>query len=243
MEWCAPQPYRKSVAHRHPQPSRDAGLGAGHRPGRTRTSNCPRASSTHDDLDRYRRVLARLAVPYKVTGRTRTERTELPAIGINATDGLVTTVRDLARFDAALDADRRARCCCRKRWPRPGRRPPAATACRRRWGSAGSCSPIAASASCGTSATSPTPIPSLILKLPAQEHDVHPARQQRRPERPVPAAGRRRHQVALRHALPQADDLAALRATLRVRCGLLPVPAAAPPRRWPRSGTSRRSSA
>src|SRR6185503_20886600 len=33
----------------------------------------------------------------------KSERTELPPMGINATAGLVTTVRDLAKFDRALD--------------------------------------------------------------------------------------------------------------------------------------------
>jgi CubicO group peptidase (beta-lactamase class C family) len=55
------------------------------------------------DRDRYRAVLDRLAVPYKVQGRGKADRTELPAMGINATGGLVSTVRDLAKFDKALD--------------------------------------------------------------------------------------------------------------------------------------------
>ena len=103
MEWCAPQPYRESVAHRilNHLAMRDSVPG-------TDLQNpdleLPEGLFAQDDLDRYRRVLAKLAVPYKVTGRTRTERTELAAIPMNATEGLVTTVRDLARFDAALDA-------------------------------------------------------------------------------------------------------------------------------------------
>ena len=57
------------------------------------------------DYDRYRRVLDRLAVPYKVDSRGRSERTELVASPMNAAGGLVSTVRDLAKFDAALDSE------------------------------------------------------------------------------------------------------------------------------------------
>jgi CubicO group peptidase (beta-lactamase class C family) len=56
------------------------------------------------DLERYRRVLDRLAVPYRVEGRSKVvERTELPVQAINAAGGLVSTVRDLATLDRALD--------------------------------------------------------------------------------------------------------------------------------------------
>jgi CubicO group peptidase (beta-lactamase class C family) len=57
-----------------------------------------------EDLDRYRRVLDRMAVPYKIDTRLRAERTELPPITMSAENGLVSTVRDLARLDAALDS-------------------------------------------------------------------------------------------------------------------------------------------
>src|SRR3954468_21365900 len=98
MEWCAPQPYRKSVAHRilNHLAMRDSVPG-------TDLQNpdleLPEGMFDDGDLERYRRVLAKLAVPYKVTGRSRTERTDLPPAAITAADGLVTTVRDLARFD------------------------------------------------------------------------------------------------------------------------------------------------
>lgn len=58
-----------------------------------------------EDLDRYRRVLDRMAVPYKIDTRLRAERTELPPMGITAAGGLVSTVRDLARLDATLDSN------------------------------------------------------------------------------------------------------------------------------------------
>jgi CubicO group peptidase (beta-lactamase class C family) len=57
-----------------------------------------------DDVDRYRRVLDRMAVPYKIDTRQRAERTELPPMTMTAAGGLVSTVRDLARLDAALDS-------------------------------------------------------------------------------------------------------------------------------------------
>jgi CubicO group peptidase (beta-lactamase class C family) len=57
-----------------------------------------------EDVDRYRQVLERMAVPYKVDSRGRAERTELPPMPMSASGGLVSTVRDLARLDAALDS-------------------------------------------------------------------------------------------------------------------------------------------
>jgi CubicO group peptidase (beta-lactamase class C family) len=57
-----------------------------------------------EDIDRYRRVLDRMALPYKIDTRLRAERTDLPPITMSAENGLVSTVRDLARLDAALDS-------------------------------------------------------------------------------------------------------------------------------------------
>ena len=54
-------------------------------------------------LARYRGVLSRLAKPY-VVGNGRPTLSEYPPKGINAAAGLVSTVRDLARYDAAIDA-------------------------------------------------------------------------------------------------------------------------------------------
>ena len=55
-------------------------------------------------LTRYRAVLARLAKPYVVRDR-RTMLGDYPPRGINASAGLISTVRDLARYDAVLDED------------------------------------------------------------------------------------------------------------------------------------------
>ena len=57
------------------------------------------------DYDRYRRVLDRLAVGYKVDTRGRSERTDVPPTPMSAVGGLVSTVRDLAKFDTALDSE------------------------------------------------------------------------------------------------------------------------------------------
>jgi CubicO group peptidase (beta-lactamase class C family) len=101
MEFCAPQPYRKSVSHRILEhlAMRDSV------PGRDLQDRNAAPPDLYDPahLDRYVSVLARLAVPYRVDRRGRATRTELPVEGINAATGLVSTARDLARFDAALD--------------------------------------------------------------------------------------------------------------------------------------------
>lgn len=103
MEWCAPQPYRKSVAHRilNHLAMRDSVPGT--------DLQDPALSLPEDlfdpaDLDRYRQVLERMAVPYKVGSKGRVERTELPPMTISSVTGLVSTVRDLATFDEWLDS-------------------------------------------------------------------------------------------------------------------------------------------
>ncbi len=103
MEWCAPQPYRKSVAHRILErlAMRDSVPGTDLQ---DPDLVLPDGLFDPDDLDRYRDVLGKLAVPYKVDGKGRAERNVLPGVPINAAGGLVSTVRDLARLDGALDS-------------------------------------------------------------------------------------------------------------------------------------------
>ena len=62
------------------------------------------ASAAFDQptLTRYRAALARIAKPYVVRG-SRPTLSEYPPKGVNASAGLVSTVRDLARYDAAID--------------------------------------------------------------------------------------------------------------------------------------------
>lgn len=106
MEWCAPQPYRKSVSHRllNRLAMRDSV------PGTDLVSadlSLPEGLFDDEDLARYRSVLQRIAVPYKVTGRTRADRVELPIATMSASGGLVSTVRDLAKLDNALSGEHR----------------------------------------------------------------------------------------------------------------------------------------
>jgi CubicO group peptidase (beta-lactamase class C family) len=103
MEWCAPQPYRKSVAHRilDRLAMQDSVPGTD-----WKDPNFSLPDGLFDDsaAARYRAVLDRLAVPYKVSSRTKADVTTLPTAGINAVGGLVSTVSDLAKLDKALDA-------------------------------------------------------------------------------------------------------------------------------------------
>lgn len=62
-----------------------------------------RESWAPETLVRYAAVLKRLAKPYKIDNRGKAARSEYPLRGINASTGLISTVRDLARYDAALD--------------------------------------------------------------------------------------------------------------------------------------------
>jgi CubicO group peptidase (beta-lactamase class C family) len=54
-------------------------------------------------LERYAGIVRRQAVPYRVDGRGRPTRATSPAGTLSAATGVISTVRDLARFDAALD--------------------------------------------------------------------------------------------------------------------------------------------
>ena len=101
VESCLPQPYRKSVAvnvfERLGMRDSVPGLDLADRTALTEPL------FADEILERYHRVLERIAVPYKVDKRGRATRTDVPVEGINAAGGLVTTVRDFARYDAALD--------------------------------------------------------------------------------------------------------------------------------------------
>jgi CubicO group peptidase (beta-lactamase class C family) len=102
MEYCAPQPYRKSVAHRLLErlAMQDSVPGADLRSPEV----IPEGLFEESTLERYVRVLDRVAVPYRTEARTRTVRAEPPpAEAMNAASGLITTVRDLAEFAKGLD--------------------------------------------------------------------------------------------------------------------------------------------
>lgn len=55
------------------------------------------------EAGRYAAVLRRMAAPYRVDRSGRATRSEYTVVGLDASTGIVSTVRDLARFDAALD--------------------------------------------------------------------------------------------------------------------------------------------
>ncbi len=101
MERCAPQPFRKSIAHR----VLDFLAMVDSVPGVDFQNDnvVPAGLFTPSELARYANVLERLAVPYRVDRRGRAVRSDVPVDGINAATGLVSTVRDLARFDNAMD--------------------------------------------------------------------------------------------------------------------------------------------
>jgi CubicO group peptidase (beta-lactamase class C family) len=62
----------------------------------------PAAGFDDATLARYRSVIARLAKPYTSNGG-RVALAEYPPRGINGAAGLISTVRDLARYNAAID--------------------------------------------------------------------------------------------------------------------------------------------
>jgi CubicO group peptidase (beta-lactamase class C family) len=101
VESCVPQPFRKTIAVRilerlamkdsvPGRDVRDEGVSA-------QTLFAPGVQQ------RYLDVLDRMALPYKVDKRGRASRSEIPVENMSASTGVVSTVRDLARFDAALD--------------------------------------------------------------------------------------------------------------------------------------------
>ncbi len=58
-----------------------------------------------DQVARYATVLSRLAVPYRVDSSGRASRSTVAPRSADPSTGVVTSVRDLARFDAALRAN------------------------------------------------------------------------------------------------------------------------------------------
>jgi CubicO group peptidase (beta-lactamase class C family) len=56
-----------------------------------------------EDLDRYQRNLQKLARPYTLYGDGEVVRAPYPPKGISAAAGLLSTVLDMARYDAAID--------------------------------------------------------------------------------------------------------------------------------------------
>jgi CubicO group peptidase (beta-lactamase class C family) len=56
-----------------------------------------------NSLDRFTSIIGRVALPYRVDSRGRPTRSTYARPSLSASTGVVSTVRDLARFDRALD--------------------------------------------------------------------------------------------------------------------------------------------
>jgi CubicO group peptidase (beta-lactamase class C family) len=97
---CTDQPYRKVLAQAVLDRLAMFDSVPGHDVGESAADRQPFDQGT---LDRYASVLRRLAVPYRVDRNGRATRSDYPPRALNAATGLITTVRDLARYDAALD--------------------------------------------------------------------------------------------------------------------------------------------
>src|SRR5205814_1441730 len=105
VEFCADKPYRKVATDRVLERLAMFDSAPGLDMRRAEGEDAADEWFDNGDYDRYRRVLDRLAVPYKVDSRGRTERTDVPPTALSAVGGLVTTVRDLAKFDTTLDSE------------------------------------------------------------------------------------------------------------------------------------------
>jgi CubicO group peptidase (beta-lactamase class C family) len=105
VEFCTEQPYRKAAAARVLEPLAMFDSVPGLDMRRPQGEDSTDEWFDNGDYDRYRRLLDRLAVPYKVDSRGRFDRTELPALPMDAAGGLVSTVRDLAKFDGAFGSE------------------------------------------------------------------------------------------------------------------------------------------
>jgi CubicO group peptidase (beta-lactamase class C family) len=71
-------------------------------------------------LLQYSRVLADLAKPYRLADGRRAVRSEVARTRVTAADGLVSTVYDIGRFDAALDDELLRPDTLRQAWTTPG---------------------------------------------------------------------------------------------------------------------------
>ncbi len=73
-------------------------------PGPDAVSLAPGSEGTFEpaEIEHYRSVLERLAVPYAVDKRGRATRSNYVAAGLSPSAGLIASARDLAQFDVAL---------------------------------------------------------------------------------------------------------------------------------------------
>jgi CubicO group peptidase (beta-lactamase class C family) len=105
VEFCADNPYRKEASTRVLERLAMFDSVPGLDLRRPEGEDAADEWFDNGDYNRFRRVLDRRAVPYKVDSRGRFDRTELQSTPMHAAGGLVSTVRDLAKFDAALDSE------------------------------------------------------------------------------------------------------------------------------------------
>jgi CubicO group peptidase (beta-lactamase class C family) len=102
VETCVPQPYRKTLAvqllerlaMKDSVPGRDV----------QEEGVVAQTLFALTVQQRYKDVLDRMALPYKIDKKGRSSRSDIPIESLTASTGIVSTVRDLARFDAALDS-------------------------------------------------------------------------------------------------------------------------------------------
>jgi CubicO group peptidase (beta-lactamase class C family) len=101
-EDCATRPFRRTVA----EDIFDRLGMSDSLPGRD-LQRMASSSGFFDDarLRRYEGVLQRLAIPYRVDRTGKATRVDYPSDSVSTADGLVSTARDLARFDMAVDDD------------------------------------------------------------------------------------------------------------------------------------------
>jgi CubicO group peptidase (beta-lactamase class C family) len=101
IEACTGRPYRQALAHE----LLDRLAMVDSVPGTDLADPTSPARALFDDrrLAQYAAVLDRVAAPYRIDARGKPVRTTVAPTGIDAATGLVSTVRDLARLDAALD--------------------------------------------------------------------------------------------------------------------------------------------
>jgi CubicO group peptidase (beta-lactamase class C family) len=103
VDACAQQPFRQALAVRilDRLAMRDSV------PGQDLDAPTAAVAALFDapTLARYQAVIARLAKPYTLDRRGRIVPADYPPKGISTAAGLISTVRDLARFDAGIDTN------------------------------------------------------------------------------------------------------------------------------------------
>jgi CubicO group peptidase (beta-lactamase class C family) len=102
VEACTEQPFRQALATR----VLDRLAMQDSVPGQDLENPIPATAALFDaaTLSRYKAVIARLAKPYARDSKGKVVEADYPPRGISASAGLISTVLDLAKYDAALDA-------------------------------------------------------------------------------------------------------------------------------------------